>query len=211
MSKKYGKMKSVLLSDQFLNWNRLGYSPECYGSWKCRSENSLLRPISTRQILSHIRGHLIWAVNTQRVWVFLVFQGSEFLIHLLGLSFSGYEFFIQVVFRGSEVWVLDVWVFVTLVSRKFYSPKLNTMASSPNHTTGKQTSETVREFAVVFPANRKFTFLRNVDAGLWRGPTTPSFELCRFVSSLICYSFVIGKSKYYCRIILELVTNETLT
>ena len=55
-------------------------------------------------------------------------------------------------------------VFVTRYT--FFSRKFNAVANSPNHTKRKQTSETgekicrQRANVVVFPASRKFTFLR---------------------------------------------------
>ena len=92
-----------------LNWNGLGYSPECYGSWKCRSENSLLRPTSTRQVLSHIRGQLIWAVNTQRVWVFFSFPGVWVFDTPSGSEFFG----VWIFYTPSRSDFFGVWVFYT--------------------------------------------------------------------------------------------------
>ena len=107
-----------------------------------------------------------------------------------------------------------VFFFVFFVSPKLWKgQKCKAMTKSPNLTERKQTSDTAGKWPVLVPTSLSFLQIINLQDGHARTIMWPNsaWKCCWFVSSLTCHSCDIGKSKHYCRNILELLTNEELT
>ena len=104
--------------------------------------------------------------------------------------------------------------FVFFVSLKLWKgQKCKAMTNSPNVTERKQTSGTAGKWPDLVPTMLPFLQIINLQEGHARTMMWPNSAWKRswFVSSLTCRSCDIGKSKHYCRNILELLTNEELT
>ena len=109
--------------------------------------------------------------------------------------------------HGAIFFTYVFFVFVFFVSLKLWKDqKCKAMTNSPNVTERKQTSGTAGKRPVLVPTMLPFLQIINLQEGHARTIMWPNSAWKRswFVSSLTCRSCDIGKSKHYCRNILEL-------